>query len=179
MTISDGSTIESADLDALGTAQLALLRADNAQLPLAHEASFVWVGLTASSADERCKAVFVMPFDGWLETLVVQGSDFTAASSVTVSLTCPGVLTASDVDAPDPFPVSVTGAVGAASRTKLSRVIYDGTKGRVGTTHMASNRAIRLIPKGATVTINVQTTSVVATSMLQVLLLLRGNWARS
>lgn len=175
MTLANGSLILASDLAGMATAQLALLAADNGQLPLGLQHAFQFPGITAAllaSNPERCKAVFVMPWDGYVETMAVQGGDLTAASTTTATLTCPGPLTKTVVNAPDPFPVTQSGTTGAGI-VKLARIIYDGTKGRVGATYMPTNRAFRAVTRGATVTVNVTTTSVAAASMLTVSLLVR------
>lgn len=174
MTLANGSLILASDLAGMATAQLALLAADNGQLPLGLQHAFQFPGITAAllaSNPERCKAVFVMPWDGYVETMAVQGGDLTAASTTTATLTCPGPITSTGLG-PDPFPVTQSGTTGAGI-VKLARIIYDGTKGRVGATYMPTNRAFRVIPRGNTVTVNVTTTSVAAASMLTVSLLVR------
>jgi hypothetical protein len=166
VTIANGSPILAADLDALTSTQLALLAADAGQLPLAGEVSLVFPGLTTglhSSNPERCQASFTAPYDLLIEAVAVQAGDHTAASTTTVTLSCPGVL--------DAFSVVVSGTTGAGL-TKLARVLYDNAgKGPA--------RAVRVIPRGAVVDVFVDTTSAAAASMLQVVVAFRAFFART
>jgi hypothetical protein len=166
VTISNGSTILAADLDALTTSQLIVCAVDAIQAPLAGEVCLVFPGLTAglrSSNPKRCQASFTAPYDVLIEAVAVQAGDHTAASTTTVTLSCPGVL--------DAFPVVMSGTTGAGL-TKLARVLYDNAgKGPA--------RAVRVIPRGAIVDVDVDTTSAAAASMLQVMIAYTAFFART
>lgn len=165
MTISNGSVILAADLSALTTPSLALMASDAAQLPLGCHLVFTFPRITAAvvaSNPERCRSSFVAPYDLLIETVGLQAGDLTAASTATATVTCPGPL--------DAFPVVVTGATGAG-QTYLRSPLYDNSgKGTANT--------VRVIPAGATVTLDVATTSVAAASALVVDVVYRQFFAR-
>ncbi len=160
MTISNGSAVLAADLDAMTTTQLAAMATDTAQLPLGGEVSFIFAGIVTGVT---YTARWVAPYDCLIEVVAVQAADFTAASTAIVSLSAPGIL--------DAFPVTITGATGAGI-TKLARVLYDN----VG---LGNARTLRVIPKGAIVDINASTTSAAAASQMQVVIVYRSFFARS
>lgn len=164
MTLANGSMSAAGDVTLASS--LSTLASDNAQKPLAVPLTFIWKNLSNTSATKS----FVMPFDGYLETLAVQAADQTAASTVTCAVTSTGVL--------DAFPVQVTGTAGTGI-TKLSRLLYDGTRASVASTQLANNRAFRVLPKGSTVVVTMTTTSTATPSALQATLLLRSFFARA
>lgn len=169
MTISNGNPILAADLSAMTNADLALVRTDNAQLPLGHLVNFQFKNLVFGTAPNRSKCRFVIPFDCFIECSAVQTGDVTNASTLTLAFTGDGAL-------PN-FPVqsSLTLVNGLA---KASRVLFDATKGRAGPSFMPLNRALRVWTKGATITMTVSTASVATPSMLQILLVMRQHLAR-
>ncbi len=168
MTISNGSAIIATDLDALTTAALALIQADNAQLPIGfhHSATFHNV-VTGTNASYR-KQIFVVPFDCYIESVCVQAGDQTAASTVTATVEADGVL--------GPWDISISGTAGAGT-THLARLLYDNTKTKQSAVSSTST-AFRVLPAGTTVTITVSTTSIATPSVIVVLLALRQFFAR-
>lgn len=169
MTLANGSTILATDLNAMFPAPLATMAADNAQLPAGAHVPFKFDGIVASTTAERTKCIFVVPFDVFIEAMAVTTNGMTNPSTVTVAVTGDGAL-------PN-FPISVTQVVTAAF-TNLVRVVFDGTKGRVGKFAMASNRAIRVFPRGSTITVSVTTTNVAVGAQCSVSLALRQYFAR-
>jgi hypothetical protein len=179
MSLTNGSNILASDLTALTTAALALIQADNAQVPAAYEWHSHFPNLVTGTAAERRKSIVVAPFDCFVEVIAAEGNDHTAASTLTVSLYGDGALQ-SFPQAPasgttTPF-LSVSGTVGAGIN-KLSRLLYDGTKSSTKA-GPSTSQAVRLIPRGTTLTLTVSTTSVAAASSTHVAVVLREFFAR-
>lgn len=169
MAMTNGSTILAADLNAMLSTQLALMAADNAQLPVGFHSQHRFDGIVATTPVERSLSVVVVPFDCYVEALIVTTNGMTNPSTVTVSVTGDGAL-------PN-FPISTTQSVTAAF-TNLVRFAYDGTKGRVGKLAMPTNRAFRVFPRGSTLTVAATTTNVAAGAQLQVAVALRQFFGR-
>lgn len=172
MTISNGQPVIASDLNAMTTASFLSLQADNAQLPIGWHTNIFFQGLTsaiAAATPHRTKAYFIVPFDHYIETLAVQTGDFSVGSTVTVNINVPGIL--------DSFPVTVSGTSGTAI-VKLPRIIYDGTKGKVGAAYMPSNRALRTINRGASGTVLVTTTNAATASNMQITFVFRSYFSR-
>lgn len=172
MAIANGQAISKADLDALITAALASIQADNAQLPLAYEVNHTFFNvLPATNANNR-KLVFVAPFDMYLESLGVNAGDQTNASVVTVDVTGDGALPS--------WPTRTSVACGAPPTANIgTRLLYDNTKTPPGSDFKTKSRAFRVFPKGSTITVSVSvTTNAVAASMVQVILAFRQFFAR-
>ena len=166
MSITEGATILKADLDALLSTALAALAADNARKPLGHHVVLNFEGVVTGVANVYPKAVFVVPFDCYVETLAVVCKDM--VGTVTVAVTGDGAV--------DNFPITITGTAGAGV-TKFARLLYDGTKTPLVNFATAS-RAFRCFPKGSTITVTVTTTNAAAASALQVSLVLRSFFSR-
>jgi hypothetical protein len=169
MTIADGQLITAADLNAMTTAALALIQADNAQLPGAVQPSWQSFGIVAGTSPAARTWVFVAPVDLIVENVVVQACDHTAASTTTVTLTPDGPAAA--------FPIAVTGTTGAG-RTVLRSPVFDGTPTNVGKDFSTTSRVVRVWPKGTTVTVVVSTTSVAAASAINIAVVARAFYSR-
>ena len=186
MTISNGSTITEADLNTLTTAALAAIQNDNEAKPAGFNLNFYFHNLVAGTTALRRKAIFVPPFDYYLEALAVQASDQTAASTVQAAVTGDGTMTEDLGDNDDHgeergfvfWPVKVSGAAGAG-RTKLARLLLDNTKGKPKRSFATGSQAFRVLLAGSRITVSAKTTSVATPSLVQVTLALRSFWARS
>jgi hypothetical protein len=85
MTIADGSAILASDLNALTTAQLALMQADNAQLPQLIRHNIYFHGMVAASSPITTFSTFVVPWSMHLMAVAVRTAAFTAASTLTLA----------------------------------------------------------------------------------------------
>ena len=159
MTIANGSPITAADLNALTTTELALLQTDNASPPGITHVSRQFFGVVAGTAAHRRKSIWVVPANILVESVAVQTSDHTAASTTTVRVT----------DNIGLFPFEVTGMTGAG-RTQMARRLFDGTKTNVGKDFATTSRVVWALLKGSIVTIEVETTSVAVASAIQVVI---------
>lgn len=183
MTIANGQAILAADLNALWATGLASLRTDNAGLPLGHELAFSFAGIVATTPAYKRKAVFVAPVDSYLETLAVQSSGCTAASTVTVTLAgyVPGNTAAGQIgsDSLTLFPVAVGPTASGAARAAAARVLYQGGRARADAASLPFSPAFRTLLQGAAYQLTVATTSVVVTTArIDVALVLRTGFAR-
>jgi hypothetical protein len=185
VAITNGSAILKADLDALVSTQLGLVQDDNEQVPGSYTLHFQFRGVVDGSTDAYAKAVFVCPFDCYLETFAVSAGDQTAASTVKAAITGDGTLV-NDLDDAESltdegklvfWPVKVSGAAGSG-HTKLTRLLYDGTKTRAGVSFATTSRAHRTLLKGSTLTVSVATSGIATASLICVALVLREFWAR-
>lgn len=173
MTIANASAVLAADLNTMASTSLGLVAADNAQLPLAHEVCFTWQNVTAtvvSNNPERLKCVFVVPFDCFIETVAIVGNDFTASSAIGVVVSCPGLLEPA-------LPLTFSATIGTGIN-KLTRILYDNTRGSASPAYASVNPALRILLKGATATVSVTTNSSATPSSIQVTLLLRSTFNR-
>ena len=186
MTIGNGNTILSSDLDALTTTALADMQNDNEGKPLGFNLVFHFHNLVAGTGATRRKAIWVPPYDYYLEALCVEAGDQTAASTVQAAVTGDGTMTEdlgdnSDHGEEDGFvfwPVKVSGTAGAGT-TKLSRVLLDNTRSKPKYNFPAASQAFRTLLRGSTITVSAKTTSVATPSRVTVTLVLRTFWARS
>jgi hypothetical protein len=186
MSIDDLNPILSADLDALTTTSLAAMQDDNEGKPLAFNVNFHFHNLVAGTAANRRRAIWVPPYDYYLEALCVEAGDQTAASTVQAAVTGDGTMTEDLGDNTDHgeengiafWPVKVSGAAGAG-RTKLARVLLDNTKGKPKRNFPAASQAFRTLLQGSTITVSAKTTSIATPSRVTVTLQLRAFWARS
>lgn len=172
MTISDGSTIIATDLNALITTDLGRLQDDNARVPLGYHRTFTFKNLVASTNALYRRARVIVPFDCYLETLAVRAAEFTAASTLTVTVEGDGALVN--------WPIEVSGAVGTGT-TNVTRLLYDNTKRKVrksGGGFATVSTAFRVFPKGSTIVITPSTTSVATPSMCSISMALRQFFAR-
>lgn len=173
MSITNGSLITAADLNAMTSTALGQLRTDNAQLPLGKRLNLSFSGLTAAivaASPQLCRKTIVVPFDCYVEVLAVTASGMTAASTTTVAIAGDGAL-------PN-FPISATATTGAGV-VEFGRTLFDGTKGRVGKANMPTNQAFRAFTQGSTLTITATTTSVAANAVLQVEIVIRSFLGRN
>lgn len=179
-------TITVAELDALTTTALGELQDDNAALPLGLNLNFFFPNLVTGTAAARRRAIWIPPFDFYLDALCVQASDQTAASTVEAAVTGDGTMVEDLGDTDDHgeengfvfWPVKVSGSAGSG-RTLLSRKLLDNTKGKPGYAFATSSQAFRTILAGSTITVSASTTSTATPSLVQVTLALRSFWARS
>jgi len=168
MPITNGSTILAADVNEMTTSSLALVQADAGRIPVGMQAVFMFHNIRDGTSPHRRKSIFVVPYDCLLETVAVQCAEHTAASTATVTVTADGAYSN--------FPTSVSGTVGSGI-TKLSRLLYDNTQSS-GKSFASTARAFRALTKGSTVTVTAASTSVLASSSMQVTLVLRQFFAR-
>lgn len=186
MAILAGTPTTAADLDAMTTASLALLQNDNELLPLQHNVNFWFHNLVAGTVATRRRSIWVPPYDYYLEALAVQASDQTAASTVEAAVTGDGTMTEDLGDNDDHgeeegfvfWPVKVKQAAIGAGRTKLTRLLLDGTKGKPTQNFAQASQAFRTMLKGSRITVSARTTSVAAASLVQVTLVLRSFLSR-
>lgn len=164
MAIANGSTILTADLNAMLSSTLAAIQADNAQLPAGLELNLSFPGLVNATPAEQRKAIFVAPFDLLVDAIAVQSSGFTAASTLTVAVTGDGPVVN--------WPMTVSGTVGAGV-VKLARLLYDNTKTNPAKSFATTSRAFRVFPRGSTITVTASTSSVAAGSLCTVNLAMR------
>lgn len=172
MTIVNGSTILAADLNAMALSSLALLQDDNARLPGAIPLTVEFHGLVASTDSYRRRARIVIPTDMLLESIIVQTSPAnSAAATITVDLTGDGALPA--------FACRVTGTLGTAGVTKQGRLLFDNSMvANPGVTPELTSRVARLLPRGSTILLTVETTNTLNTMVAQVTLAGRSRLAR-
>lgn len=169
MTVSNGSQITAADLNALTTASLALLQADNARVPGGVPLVFSFQGGINTTAAHRRRAIIVVPFDLLIETVAVQTGEHSVGASTTVAITGDGALPS--------FPITVTGVTGTG-RQAIPRLLYDGTKTNQAKDFATTSRAVRVWPKGSTITVQVTTTNTTALSTICVVIVGRAFYAR-
>lgn len=172
MAIANGSTISEADLDAMITASLALLQADNGQVPGGLELHFQFNNVVTTTAALRRTAKFLMPFDGMVESIAIETGDMTAASTTTATLA--GL----DGEVLSLWPATVSVASGAGN-AKGARKLYDGTKQKISSKGFATTaQPVRTLLKGDPLEVVVVTTSVATPSMCHVVIVLREFLAR-
>jgi hypothetical protein len=183
VTLANGSAILASDLDGITESARALLRTDAQRVPLGLALNFHFQGLTAAlygTNPERFRSVFITPWDCWVETIAVRTGEFTAASTISATITGPTDSEGEEISITAAFPLVVPAGTVGANTTRLSRLLYDGTATRAGAGYMQSNRASRLLLAGMTYTLQLAVTgNAVANSMAQVCLLLRQAWARA
>jgi hypothetical protein len=175
VTIANGSAIVKADLDAMTNTALALIRADNAQLPLAYPFTFHFRALRAGGAptpEYARRARFVAPRDLWLEAISLGVWNMGGTTTATLQQTGSG-----DALAFMPASVSVAGA-GAASLAHATRTLYDNTRGNPRSSALAANPVFRAIPKGTPMTLQLETTNTTTPEHCWVTLICRGGFAR-
>jgi hypothetical protein len=156
MAIANGSTVLTNDLNAMLSSALAAIQADNAQLPAGLELNLSFPNLVAATPAEQRKAIFVAPFDLLVESIAVQSTGFTAASTLTVAVTADGPVAN--------WPMTISGTVGVAT-VKLARLLYDNTKTNPAKSFATTSRAFRVFPRGSTITVLASTNSIAAGSL--------------
>lgn len=171
MTIADGSLILAADLNALTLADLALLRTDNARLPGYHPLTFTFQGLLSSTAANKRKARFVVPYNMLVDTLAVMTTAAnSSAATITARVSAGGIL--------DDWAMEVTGTLDTVAK-KQARLLYDGTmSAKPGLDQSTTSRVVRLLPKGAIVDVEVSTTNTLGTMVATIVLCSRIQLAR-
>jgi len=169
MTVSNGSAIVKADLDALTETALALIAADNARLPLGWPLALEFSGLNASLAAHRRTRTFVAPQDLLLETFAVQTHGLTASSALSFTIRGDGGVAQ--------FPVDVLGT-GGATTANQTRTLFDNTKGRVDAASLPTNPVLRVFPRGSTITVVGATSSVAVDPLVIAMLMFRAFFDR-
>lgn len=161
MTIADGQLITAADLVGLTTAQLALIRTDNARLAgvVNHcYTSFNIIGGGAPTALLLRTWKFVVPVDTIVDWVHMQGCQHTNPSTTTITITPDGPAAA--------FPITLSGSTGSAGRVRFSSSLFDNTVTNVADNFSTTSRVLRVWPKGTTVTVVISTTNVVVASSI-------------
>ena len=115
---------------------------------------------------------FVVPGDIYVESLCVQTTTASStAATITVDVTGDGVL--------PPWTMRISDTLTTGASKKHSRLLYDnGGSANPGVTPELTSRALRLLPKGSTVTISVSTTNTLATMEAVIVLACRQYRAR-
>ena len=171
MTVANGSTILAADLNALTSASLALMRSDNRRLPGYAPVIFTFQGLINGTPPARRTARFVVPVNMLVDTLAVITSPATSsAATITATVSAGGIL--------DDWAMEVTGTLDTVTK-KQGRLLYDGTMlAKPGLNQSTTSRVVRLLPKGAIVDVTVSTTNALATMVATIVLCSRSSLAR-
>lgn len=157
MTISNGSTIDKADLDALLTAGMTKIIADRQRAPHGYHLSFSFRNLVASTPQAARTKRFVIPRDCYLEAMALTASD-SSGETISADLTGDGALAN--------FPVGLSGTV-TIGLSSVSRKFYDSTITK------DLDRAFRLLNQGSTCTLLVSTTETSVNTQVTVTLVLR------
>lgn len=172
MAIANGSPVLAADLNALGGASRVAMQTVMQRLPGALYIDALFSRLTTSSASATRRMKFVVPFDVYVESVCVQTTTAdSAASTITVDVTGDGVL--------PPWAMRVSDTLTTGATKKHARLLFDnGGSANPGVTPELTSRALRLLPKGSTVTISVETTNTLATMEAVIVLACRQYRAR-
>lgn len=171
MTIANGQPVEANDLNNLNGADMENVRSDNERLPGGVLVHFQLAGLVASTPPRCSKRVLVIPVDMYVDSLALQTTPGTAASTISVEVTGDGAL-------PN-FSMRLEGVLSSTLVKKHTRLLYDNTlTAKPGVDPALTSRVMRLLPKGSTITITVSTTNVLATMEAQVTLCGRSNFSR-
>lgn len=170
MTIADGSLILATDLNALTTAQLALIRADNARLAGLVNHCYTSFNIVAGTSAVLRTWKFVVPVDTIVDWVCLQGCQHTNPSTTTITITPDGPAAA--------FPITLSGSTGSAGRVRISSSLYDNTVTNVANDFNASARVLRVWPKGTTVSVVISTTNLVATSSIGINICGRSFYSR-
>lgn len=171
MSITNGSTILAADLNAMALPALVNTRVDNARLPGGVELMATLVGVVDTTPAYRSKVRVVVPVDMRVESVAVQCSPGTVGAVVVVDVTGDGAL-------PN-FAMQVRATL-TAGLAKAARLLFDNTMtANPGVTPSLTSRVGRLLTRGSTITITVTSaTNVVATMVTQVVIVGRSSHAR-
>lgn len=160
MTIADGQIITAADLVGLTTAQLALIRTDNARLAGVVNHCYTSFNIVAGTTQLLRTWKFVVPVDTIVDWVHMQGCQHTNPSTTTITITPDGPAAA--------FPISLSGSTGSAGRVRFSSSLFDNTVTNVADAFSTSARVLRVWPKGTTVTVVISTTNLVVASSIGV-----------
>lgn len=169
MTISNGSVVLAADVNGMLAVSLNDVRDDDAQLPIGAEFNILFPNLVAGTIALSRRFEFVAPCDLLVESMAVQAADMTPASTLTVRLTGNGPITN--------WPITVTGTVGAGV-VALPRLLFDNSKTNVSKDFATTAQAFRVFPKGSTIVVFAETTSIATPSTVQVCLVFREFFGR-
>ena len=171
MAITNGQLITAADLNAMTTASLALLQADNARLPGYVPMVFTFQGLINSTVAARRRARFVVPTNLLVDTLaVITTPANSSGATITATVSAGGIL--------DDWSMEVSGTLDTIAK-KQARLLFDGTmEAKPGLNQATTSRVVRLLPKGAIVDVEVSTTNTLATMVATVILCCRSRLAR-
>lgn len=156
MTISNGSTIDKADLDALLTTGMANLQNYRLRLPRGYNVTLQFVEILSTTTAERRTKSFVVPRDCYIETVAVQCSEVNAP--VTVRVTGNGSMYN--------WPITITGNPGAGI-FHLTRTLYDNTPTKNG------DRGFRLVNQGSSLTVSVESGKVAGFNVITVAVVFR------
>lgn len=171
MTIANGQPVIAAELNNLNGADMENLRGDNERSPGGVLFHCQFPGLVASTPARRSKRVLVIPVDMYVDSLAVQTTPGTAASTISVEVTGDGAL-------PN-FAMRLEGVLSSTLVKKHPRLLFDNNlSAKPGVDPALTSRVMRLLPKGSTITITVSTTNAVATMECQVTLCGRSYFAR-
>ena len=171
MTVANGSTILAADLNALTSLSLVLMRTDNRRLPGYAPLIFTFQNLINGTPAARRTARFVVPVNMLVDTLAVITSPATSsAATITATVSAGGIL--------DDWAMEVTGTLDTVTK-KQSRLLFDGTMtAKPGLNQSTTSRVVRLLPKGAIIDVTVSTTNALATMVATIVLCSRSSLAR-
>ena len=172
MTILSGSTVLSADVNAIVTTQLAGVRTVAAIAPIPWRVPLRFAGIVSSTPDFRRTVEFVVPNDCYVDSVALHAADMTAGATVQADITADGALRS--------WPITVAGVV-AGTDYDAPRLLFDNSRVKTdanGRRFAVSGRAFRVLTKGATVTCVAQTSSVAAAGTLSVILALRQFYTR-
>jgi hypothetical protein len=170
MTISNGSAVLAADLDAMLTSSLALILADDAQLPAGAELNLYFPRLQSATPTSVRRYSFVAPCDLLVECSYVQAADMAAASQLTVNVTGNGEL--------GNWPLTVGPFSVGSGVSNGPRLLFDNTKGNPKNNFATTSQAFRVFRRGVTITITLTATGGAATSTVQVGLVFREFFQR-
>jgi hypothetical protein len=172
MAIANGNPVLAADLNALGGASRVAMQAVMQRLPGALYIDALFSRLTDTSAEATRRMKFVVPADIYVESLCVQTTAANStASTIAVNVTGDGVL--------PPWAFQISDTLGTGATKKHARLLYDnGGTANPGVTPELTGRALRLLPKGSTVTLSVSTTNTLATMEAYIVLVCRQYRAR-
>lgn len=172
MAIANGSPVLAGDLNSLGSTSREDMRAVLQILPGALYIDALFSRLTTSSASAARRMKFVVPFDIYVESVCVQTTTAnSAAATITVDVTGDGVL--------PPWAMRVSDTLTTGASKKHARLLFDnGGSANPGVTPELTSRALRLLPKGSTVTVSVEATNTLATMECVIVLVCRQYRAR-
>lgn len=171
MSFDFGFPVEADDLNGMTSGAIEDIRSDNAALPGIVELSATFPGLVTSTPVYCRKQRIVIPCDMLVESLcVATGPATSGASTITVLVTGDGAL-------PN-FAMKVTGTLNVG-RLKQNRLLFDNTLlANQDVTPELTSRVMRLLPKGSTIFVTVETTNALNTMQAQVLIAGRSFLAR-
>lgn len=162
MTISNGSTITSADLNGLFSSpsypynSMQRLIWDRQKVPKGFVLPLQFANVFSTTPAEKRTRTFVVPRDSYIETVVVHCGDVNA--TVTVDVTGNGAMAN--------WPISITQAVGSGL-VDVTRTWFNNASTK------ALDRGFRLMNQGSNCTVVVSSTKTTGSSVITVELILR------